>query len=181
MRSNRRCLGAVAYRVGHRLQRHGRTQAERPEEAKSPRSARGHCQRSPCWEVRSPSGAEVHDRRAAADTLDPDVLYALNVRGDVLGGDDHLRVEGLVVTVTGAVEVRVKPHRVLVGGCGLQALRRRARALEVGARPEIGRVPTHALSGETAIERALQYRSGAAESAARVDEAGIGVVGTAAG
>src|SRR5512132_2151721 len=122
--------------------------------------------------------AEVHDRRAAADPLDPDVLEAGNGRGNVFGGDDHPRIEGLVVTVTGAVEVRVKPNRVLVGGRGLLAL---PCARERRGHPEIGRVPTHALAGETAVERAVQYVAGAAESAARVNEAGIGVEGPAAG
>ena len=46
---------------------------------------------------------------------------------------------------------------------------------------EFGRVPAHALPCEAAGEGALFHRFGAAESAARVDEAGARVVGTAAG
>jgi hypothetical protein len=49
------------------------------------------------------SGAEVRDRRGTADALDPDVLDPGDVRGDVAGGDDHLRGEGLVVAITGAL------------------------------------------------------------------------------
>src|SRR4249920_271516 len=106
--------------------------------------------------------AEVHDRRAAADPLNPDVLDAGNGRGDVFGGDDHPRGEGLVVTVTGAVEVRVKPNRVLVGGRGLLAL---PCARERRGHPEIGRVPTHALARETAEQRALVDVAGATKAA----------------
>src|SRR5512132_2853737 len=87
------------------------------------------------------SGAEVRDRRGTADALNPDVLDPCDVGCNVLGGDDHLRGEGLVVTVAGAVEVCVKPDRVLVGGCGLQGLPRRPGALEGRAPSEIDRVP----------------------------------------
>src|SRR6266702_2822242 len=42
------------------------------------------------------SGAEVRDRRGTADALDPDVLDPGDVGCNVVGGDDHLRGEGLV-------------------------------------------------------------------------------------
>src|SRR6266487_2047643 len=101
------------------------------------------------------SGAEVRDRRGTADALNPDVLDPGDVRCEVVGGDDHLRGEGFVVTVAGAVEVRVKPDRVLIGGGGLQRLRRRPGALEVRAPAEVDRVPANAFAGETAGQRAL--------------------------
>lgn len=72
----------------------------------------------------------MHDRRGAANALNPDVLDPLDVGCDVLGGDDHLRGERLVITVTGAVEVGLEHDRVLIGGCGLQGLRRCPGALE---------------------------------------------------
>ena len=58
------------------------------------------------------SGAEVRDRRGTADALNPDVLDPGDVGCKVVGGDDHLRGEGLVVPVTGAVEVRQEHDRV---------------------------------------------------------------------
>ncbi len=70
------------------------------------------------------SGAEVRDRRGTADALNPDVLDPGDVGCDVVGGDDHLRGEGLVDTVTGAVEIGEEHDRVLVGGRGLQRLGR---------------------------------------------------------
>jgi hypothetical protein len=66
----------------------------------------------------------MRDRRGAADTLNPDVLGPVDVGCDVVGGDDHLRGEGLVITVTGAVEVGEEHDRVLIGGRGLEGLRR---------------------------------------------------------
>src|SRR5512132_1446786 len=84
----------------------------------------------------SPSGAEVRDRRGTADALNPDVLDPGDVGCDVVGGDDHLRGEGLVDTVTGAVEVCEQHHRVLVGACGLQGLCRCPSALEGRACPQ---------------------------------------------
>src|SRR5215216_7743551 len=71
---------------------------------------------------RALSGAEVRDRRGTADPLNPDVLDSGDVGGDVVGGDDHLGGKGLIVTVTGAVEVGQQHHRVLVGAGGLQGL-----------------------------------------------------------
>src|SRR4030095_15433511 len=101
------------------------------------------------FDLSAASAAEVRNRGSAADTLNPDVLDPADVGCDVLGGDDHLRREGLVVTVTGAVEVRVKPDRVLIGAHGLQGLRRRPGALEARAPPEVDRVPANAFARET--------------------------------
>src|SRR6266511_6326106 len=114
------------------------------------------------------SGAEVRDRRGTADALNPDVLDPGDVGCNVVGGDDHLRGEGLVVTVARAVEVCIKPDRVLIGGCGLQGLRRRPRALEGRAPPEVDRVPANAFAREAAGQRALTDRARAAKAARRV-------------
>ena len=91
-----------------------------------------------------------------------------------------LRGEGFVVTVTRAVEVCEKHDRVLVGGCGLQRLRRRPGALEGCAPPELDGVPANAFAGETPGQRALADVAGAAKAAGRLGEAGLGVVGAAA-
>src|SRR5215203_3869808 len=69
---------------------------------------------------KSPSGAEVRDRRGTADALNPDVLRPGDVGGDVVGGDDHLGGEGLIDTVAGAVEVGQEHHCVLIGAGRLQ-------------------------------------------------------------
>src|SRR5206468_7358796 len=127
-----------------------------------------------------PSAAGVRNRGSAADTLNPDVLDPEDVGCDVVGGDDHLRREGLIVTVTRAVEVCEKHDRVLIGGCGLQRLRRRPGALEGCAPPELDGVPANAFAGETPGQRALADVAGAAKAAGRLGEAGLGVVGAAA-
>src|SRR6266511_3827421 len=57
------------------------------------------------FDLSAASAAEVRNRGSAADTLNPDVLDPGDVGCDVLGRDDHLRGEGLVVPVTRAVEV----------------------------------------------------------------------------
>src|SRR6266700_6561360 len=116
----------------------------------------------------SPSGAEVRDRRGTADALNPDVLDPGDVGCDVVGGDDHLRGEGFVVTVTGAVEVCEEHDRVLIGGCGLQGLRSRSGALEGRAPPELDRVPANAFASETPGQRALADVARAAKAAGRL-------------
>src|SRR6266480_3479790 len=126
------------------------------------------------------SVAEVRNRGSAADPLNPDVLDAGDVGCNVVRRDDHLRGEGLVVTVTGAVEVRVKPDCVLVSAYGLQGLRRRPGALEARAPPEVDRVPANAFARETAGKRALADVARAAKAARGVDETAHGVVGAAA-
>src|SRR6266545_1907896 len=128
----------------------------------------------------SPSGAEVRDRRGTADALNPDVLDPDDVGCNVVGGDDHLRGEGLVVTVTGAVEVCEEHDRVLIGDCRLQGLRRCPGALEGRACPQFDRVPANAFAGETAGQRALADVAGASEAAGRLGEARSGVVRAAA-
>ena len=101
----------------------------------------------------------MRDRRSTADALNPDVLDPVDVGCDVVGGDDHLRGEGLVITVTGAVEVGDEHDRVLIGGCGLEELRRCPGALEGRAPQQIrnhtGRVPANALASETPEQCAL--------------------------
>src|SRR5512133_4363226 len=131
-------------------------------------------------DLRAASAAEVRNRGSAADTLNPDVLDPCDVGRDVVGGDDHLRGEGLVVPITCAVEVRVKPDRVLIGAHGLQGFRRRPGALEARAPPQVGRVPANAFACETPLKRALADVAGAAKAACGVDETAHGVVGTAA-
>src|SRR5436190_1562563 len=118
------------------------------------------------------SGAEVRDRRGTADALDPDVLDAGELGCDVAGGDDHLRGEGLVVTVTGAVEVCQQHDRVLVGDRGLQRLGRGPGALEGRAWQQGGGVPADALAGQAAGQRALADVAGAPEAARGLGEAG---------
>src|SRR5438093_1461931 len=54
---------------------------------------------------RRPLRVEAHDRRPASHSLDPDVLGALDVWGDVGCGDDHLRGERLVGAITGPIEI----------------------------------------------------------------------------
>src|SRR6266542_4614390 len=133
------------------------------------------------FDLSAASAAEVRNRGSAADTLNPDVLDPADVGCDVVGGDDHLRREGLVVTVTGAVEVRVKPDRLLIGAYGLQRLSWRPGALEARAPPELDRVPANAFARETPHKGALADVARAAKAARRVDEAAHGVVGAAAG
>src|SRR6266516_435285 len=128
-----------------------------------------------------PSAAEVRNRGSAADTLNPNVLDPADVGCDVVGGDDHLRREGFVVPVTRAVEVCEKHDRVLIGGCGLQRLRRRPGALEGRAPPELDGVPANAFAGEAAGQRALADVARAAEAAPGVNESGGGIEGAAAG
>src|SRR6266516_4842825 len=99
------------------------------------------------------SGAEVRDRRGTADALDPHVLDPGDVGCDVAGGDDHLRGEGLIVTVTGAVEVR----------------------------QQFGGVPADPLAGQAPGQRALADVAGAPEAARGLDEAGPRVERAAAG
>ena len=123
----------------------------------------------------------MDDGRAAADPLEPDVLDAGNVGSYVVLRNDQLRSEGFVVAVSSPVEVREQHRGVLIGRDRLQRLACLAGALERGSAQEVGRVPAHALPGETAGERALRDRRGAAEAAGRVDEAALGVVGAAAG
>src|SRR5436190_21263422 len=149
----------------------------------------GGCPRPPVWLTRAimlpsslgrPSAAEVRNRGSAADALNPDVLDPEDVGCNVVGGDDHLRGEGLVVTVASAVEVRVKPDRVLVGAYGLQGLRRRPGALEARAPPQVDRVPANAFACETPLKRTLADVARAAKATRGVDEAAHGVVGAAA-
>jgi hypothetical protein len=66
----------------------------------------------------------VRDRPGTADALNPDLLDPGDVGCNIAGGDDHLRGEGLIVAVTGAVEVSEEHDRVLIGDRGLQGLGR---------------------------------------------------------
>src|SRR6266542_1922851 len=129
----------------------------------------------------SPSGTEVRDRGGTADALNPDILDPPNVRCNVVGGGDHLRREGLIVTVTGTVEVCEQHDGVLIGGCGLQGLRRRSGALEGRAPPELDRVPANAFAAETPGQRALADVARAAEAAPGLNEPGVEIEGAAAG
>src|SRR5438270_8920732 len=100
--------------------------------------------------------AEVDVGRAAADLLDPDVLDAVDVRREVVVGDDHLHaLEGRVVPVAGAVEVGQEDRRVRVGHRRLAGLGRGAGALEGRALQEAVGVPADALPAEAALERPL--------------------------
>src|SRR6266542_4793344 len=121
------------------------------------------------FDLSAASAAEVRNRGSAADTLNPNVLDPADVGCDVVGGDDHLRRERLVVTVTGAVEVCEKHDRVLIGGCGLQRLRRRPGALEGRAPPELDRVPANAFANETSGKWALADVARASKAASGVD------------
>ena len=71
---------------------------------------------------------------AASDLLDPDILNAVDVRGEVVVGDDHLHVlEGGVVPVSGAVEVGLEDGCMSVGHSGLLRLGCPTGALEACA------------------------------------------------
>src|SRR6266511_2091495 len=128
----------------------------------------------------SPSGAEVRDRRGTTDALNPDVLGPGDVGRKVVGGDDHLRGEGLVVTVTGAVEVCQQHDRVLIGDCGLQGLRRCHRTLEGRACPQFDRVPANPFAGGTGGPRALANIARATEAPSPLGQAPSRVVRAAA-
>jgi hypothetical protein len=68
---------------------------------------------------------KVDLRGAAPDLLDPDVLDAVDVRGEVVVGDDDLDVlEGRVVPVSGAVEIGHKDLCMRVRDSRLLRLRR---------------------------------------------------------
>src|SRR6188768_914486 len=144
--------------------------------------------RPPMWpglleaaiELRAASVAEVCNRGGAANTLDPDVLDSGDVRCKVVGGDDHLRGERFVVTVTGPVEVCEQNDGVLAGGCGLQQLRRRPGALEGCASAELDRIPANTLARETPGKWALENVARASEATRGLDGARHRVVRPAA-
>jgi hypothetical protein len=100
---------------------------------------------------------------------------------NIVSGDDHLRREGLVITVTGAVEVCEKHNRILIGGGGLQGLQCRPGAFEGRAPAKLNRVPANAFAGETPKKRALPNVAGASEAASGVNKAACEVVRPTAG
>src|SRR4029450_8694501 len=88
--------------------------------------------------------------------LDRDVLEAVDVRGEVVVGYDHLRVlEGRVVSVSGAVEVGHKDGCVRIRHGRFLRLGRTACALESRALQQTVGVPADALPLQAALERPL--------------------------
>src|SRR5258706_10126589 len=126
------------------------------------------------------SGAEVRDRRGTADALYPDVLDPSDVGRKVVGGDNHLRGEGLIVPVPGPVKVCQEHDCVLIGDRRLQGLSHCPGALEGRARQQSGRVPANPLAAQAPGQRALPDVASAPETAGRLDEASRGIVRAAA-
>jgi hypothetical protein len=113
----------------------------------------------------------VRDRRGTADALNPDVLDPGDVGCDVAGGDDHLRGEGLVVAVTGAVEVAwstTVSRSVVAVFSGSAAAPVHLKVVLASS----GGVPADALAGQASGQRALADVAGAPEAARGLGEAG---------